>query len=426
MAVFLTSPIYDPTLFVNRETELSSVDAALGKLVSGDTIERRTIQVEGLRGGGKSWLAFHLQRKKFAQRMDVKTLLFAFDLYNNQSKQVDEWHYSAYTAEKGANLNSEEFAESILRFACQQLAATDVNNASLEERITWLVRRIRRSGPDSAFVFILDSVSELNPSLLEILEQSFLASVAELSNVLIILTGRPPQPLWTSVNLRVKVEYIPLQPLSKPMLTEALKSRATGEGSEIEIEGIAEKAYDASKGNPGAFMRLAAAAPDTTPNELDQILDELLNVHSIQERRDKARRAVEALCILTTGFRQEEITVMLTAYAAATGETVVDDIRTARDTLQDERILSWDFGKQGFALDGTIRRMAEDYLRAGRPEIWTKLHETAAQMYEEFAVNSPKWKAEYLKIAQRHRHALGILPDDSVSAVHGHSAITAV
>ena len=238
--------------------------------------------------------------------------------------------------------------------------------------------------------------------------------VAELSNVLIILTGRPPQPLWTSVNLRVKVEYIPLQPLSKPMLTEALKSRATGEGSAMEIERIAERAYAKSQGNPGAFMQLAAAAPDTTADELGRILDELLNVHSIQDRRDKARRAVEALCVLTEGFRQEEITLMLTAYAEASEEAIsVNELRTARDTLQDGRILNWDFAKQGFVLDETIRHMAENYLRAGKPEIWRKLHKRAALMYEEYAANSPKWKAEYLKISQRHRRALGVLPDDS-------------
>lgn len=406
MAALSTSLRYDSALFVNREAEIHSVHATIDKLVSGETVEQRTIQFEGLRGGGKSWLAFHLQRTELAQRTDVKILLFAFDVHNDEIKQKDEWHYNICMLKGGVGSDPDAFATSILRFACRGLAATDVDNASLEERSTWLVRRIRESKLGVAFVFIFDSISELDPSLIKKLEHSFLASVAELPNVLVILTGRPPQPLWTSIYLRVKVNSIFLEPLSQPMLTEALKRRYPNMGSYI--ESIAENAFEESKGNPGAFMRLAVTPHDEMAGELGQILDGMLSMYSRGKKRIQARRIVEALSVLMHGFRQEEIITMLDAYAQATGEVLEEnESRTARNILQDGQILSWNFEKQGFVLDDSIRRMAEKYLRIDEPEIWKVLHERAAQMYEAYAAKPSKWKDVYLAIAQEHRKRIG-------------------
>jgi len=397
----LTSPLYDPAFFVNRVTEINFVHAVIDKLVSGKSVDRRTIQFEGLRGGGKSWLAFHLHRKELGGRMDVKTLLFAFDIHNEELKKKDEWHYSAYIGKKGTGIVPDEFATSILRFACQQLSATNVENASLEERITWLVRCIKESQPDRGFVFIFDSISELDPPLIEKLESVFLASIAELSNVLVILTGRPPQPLWSSVRLRFQVNSIFLEPLSQESLTEALRRRS--KGNRIDIERIAERVYPESMGNPGAFMRLAVS------DELSAILNDMLSMYA-EDQRAKARTAIEALCVLMVGFREEEIIVMLAAYGLPVSAS---DARSYREFLQDRQVLSWSVVKRGFVLDESLGGMAAEYLRKGKPEIWVRLHEKAALMYEGYAQTSPKWKAVYLENAAQHRRALDDILTDT-------------
>lgn len=401
MATPLDQQEYRSGQFLDRESEVGSVKKLIHKLSAVGDVRVRTIAFEGERGKGKSWLSLHLHRTVLPQ-LTVKSLLFAFDKRSKPSDRADEWYFSQFGGRTTTEDDSvaESFAHDILRFACRQFDATDLETASLEERAIWLTRAIQQKRVASTFAVVLDSVSELSKSLSDRLEHSFLASIVESPNVIIIMTGRPPLPHWRSPRLRVNVRKKVLEPFSGELIQLLPSVRR--------LESAAQQIIIAqSEGNPGTAQRLSTVEPGQIADELDRVFEGMLSLFGDESQRKNARNTIEALSVFLTGFREEDMKELLAVYQGAAIDTLADSaVRDARDLLFNARLLSWSHDQGGYALDKAIGSTAARYLRIARPGLWRQLHEQAHRMYTGYAARSERYRDHFQEIADRHQDVL--------------------
>ncbi|HRJ40290.1 MAG: hypothetical protein KJZ86_00615 [Caldilineaceae bacterium] len=397
---------YDPDWFVNRKDEIRIVKELVGRLRSGGDAPERTISFDGARGQGKSWLAQHLHRTIFP-KLNVKSLYFAFDSSLEEDPENQGWYLHTWqTKPERTDLNqgmTSAFAADILLDSCIKLEARHTIDANLAERAAELVAPIRREAEREStgrqlYAFILDSVSELSSSFTDILERALLASVASFPNVLIVMTGRPPFPVWAAPRLRIDVIHWVLKPFCEQDVLSMLSRRNSD--NQISLEQVMKKSH----GIPGVVRDISLQSGGATKVSLSATLNWMLDVFANPQDRQRAREGIEALCLLKHGFREEEIQKMLSAYSEK--EITEEDVEALEDLLTKQQLLKWDRESAGLQVDRAIRLVAAQYLYDEQPKLWTRLHEEAAGMYEEYAAQFRDHRDYYQRIAEHHRQAL--------------------
>lgn len=409
---------YDPDWFVDRDEEVAQIEKLVTTLRSTDNPGERTISFSGARGQGKSWLSLHLHRTVLP-KLKVKSLYFAFDKNSQPDDNDDSWYFRSWLdAQKGLgrpeDVEPYPFAQDILLSACQRIGARTTIGATLAERASELVQVIRSASEQrrenrQLFVFILDSVSELPEPLSISLEHSMLASVAGFSNVLIIMTGRLPFPLWSSPRLRIDAISVTLRPLTKGDVRDLLQRRAPNELGRL------DELWTQSQGNPGAIRQMLIKPDSAGKADLNSILDNMLDLFEAEADRKKAREAIEALCLLDSGFREEEMKILLAAYRSVSEESITDEeIDSIRNLLFERQLLNWDREKAGLVIDRGIGPIAAQYLLVERKALWLKLHQSAEAMYRDYADRYERHRETYQILADFHRAAIASKNSPSV------------
>jgi len=444
-------PVYRPDLFVNREQEIETVNRALQNIArgGGDAEQVRTIVFRGERGLGKSWLALHLHRsvlREEAPRMlpDYRIVsLFVSLSPPPEGLTVDEreWHITHDDAHRIAGEDEthyEALLQKLVAWVAEQLGIVRAPYAPVRDLSAWLAQDVKHkleSEPHLVICLILDSVFETNWNFLDHLERYLLAAFAALPRVLIVMTGRGRPYLWKSPYLRTERDEQSLTPFSVEQVVEQIRRSlsnapdrppAVADLSDEALTRLAQRVIDLGGGYPLTNELLASAfvrqALDRMPEgeNLEQALDRetisadvldavarrLLEVIP-EERRDRLREAFDALCVLKDGFRENEMPYLLAALRNTQPEGsayTIAAMRELRDRLIETNLVRWQ--DKRYVLDEAVRIVLERHLKLQRHNVWRRLHEHAADLYETWAQKYPGSRGYFEPRANYHRSVL--------------------
>ena len=368
---------YSPKKFVNRSQEIELVMKQVHALLRGGRPDVRTIIFTGERGTGKSWLLAHLQKAELGALSGVRTFEF------NLQKYAD-WDPILAVAD-------------ILK---QLDAAIGKRNTKLGITLADMSRNfmqdVRQSLGRQVLVLLVDHVYESDWKLLAALEDYLLGPLAVEPRALIVMAGRGRAYPWKTPELRLKAEFVDLEPFPDVALTteqlERQQKRAVPRALEI---------HDLSGGNPLANYLLATYRD--TGTALDKVIDGMLETVPDEQRR-QVRDYLEALCVLRS-FDEERIPAMLAAYYddVTYGEWSYAQARRVRETLVKWAFTHWDAGKGGYVLDELTRKLLERYLKTDpQRKKWGRLQRAASELYKEWAHDYPRTRKRWQREAQYH------------------------
>jgi hypothetical protein len=439
-------PVYRPDLFVNRENEIKAVTNALQNIARGDSEQMRTIVFRGERGLGKSWLALHLHRSVLKDEAlpnyrIVSLFVRLAPLPEGLTVDKQEWHITDDDASRiaeGDERHYELLLQKLVAWVAEQLGIVRAPYAPVRDLSAWLAQDVKKkleSERNLVICLILDSVFETNWNFLDHLERYLLAAFAALPRVLIVMTGRGRPYLWKSPYLRTEREDQSLTPFSVEQVAEQIRrslssaphlSPAVAGLSNEALTRLARRIIDLGGGYPltnellaGAFVRQAL---DSMPGDenLEQALDRetidagvleevvcrLLEV-VLEDRRGRLREAFDALCVLKDGFRENEMPYLLAALRNIKPEGSaysMSAMRELRDRLIETNLVRWQ--DKRYVLDEAVRIVLERHLKLQRHNVWRRLHEHAADLYETWAQKYPGSRGYFEPRANYHRSVL--------------------
>jgi hypothetical protein len=391
---------YDPESFVDRETEIALVAGLARKLVEGGrkTGQPRAITIRGERGSGKTWLSLYLHRQELPKIPGVVTLLISLvpmftQEYRPWGREPEKGEYFdiAPDIQKDQQKNEELYKESykrVLVWISTVLGTTIAPHVTLDELSNWLARDLAQR--QQVFIFILDSIFEMDWGYLKDLESFFIAPLAALPNTIFVMTGRGKLYPWISPYLRVEVEERQLESFKENNVAEQIQRQAPN--TKLSPEQIKK----IGGGHPLNNFLLATASDWTT--EIDTIIDLLLDIKS-GRCHPIIRDYFEALCALD-GFREEEIPYMLAAYYEdpKREKMPITDVRKMRDEMIATNLVRWENSK--FIVDESIRCLLENFMKLPKNlDTWRRLHCRAYRLYGQ-------WVEEYSKYADFYRQKL--------------------
>jgi len=375
---------YSPRLFVNREQELQILEERVQALKEGRD-GHGVLILSGERGIGKTWLRSHFEHQLSQERIPVVRL----DLKEYAGKDP-AW----------------AVADILQRVSIETGGPRERLGADLAEMSRTVFRHLQKFLQQQPLVVIVDHVYESDWALLPLLEDYLLGPLAAERRVLLLLTGRGRLYPWKNPELSTlavplgKPELEPFDPL---FTKDQLKRQAPSQAHR------ADEIYELTGGNPLANYLVAAYS-------LDQAVEGLLEPVP-EERRRTVREYLEALCVLRA-FDEERIPDMLATYYDNDSyrQWTYARSRRVREELIRWGLARWDAEQRGYVMDRIVRQLIERYLQTQKPELWRRLHQTAYQLYQQWANNYPATRERWLEEAEYHRQRLqeyGSLPSRS-------------
>jgi len=365
---------YVPVCFVNRKEEAELVMVKLRNLMEGRPVEKRAITFTGERGTGKTWLLAHL-----------KTLLSELTGVIVLCLNVKDY---------GGKDPSSAVAQIIRRVNRATDGSDEALGIELAEMSRKLVARLKEVLSIKVLILLLDHVHESEWKLLSVLEDYLLGPLITMPRVLIVMTGRGWLYPWKTPELRLKGEFVNL----KPFCEEDTKTQVKRQVPEPCT--TPEKVHHLSDGNPLANYLIAYYG--ISEGGLNEVIEGLLEPIP-EERRQKVREYVEALCVLRA-FDEERIPTMLAVYYDDDSyrDWTFAQARKVRQELICWALARWDSGQSGYVIDRTVRKLVEEYLKAARPDKWRALQQSASELYQEWAKEFPKTKERWQEEARYH------------------------
>ena len=366
---------YSSKKFVNREDEIELVMKQVHALLRGDRPDARTIIFTGERGTGKSWLLAHLQKVKL-DLSDVRTFKFNLQEYADRDPIL-------------------AVADILKRLDAAIGKRNTKLGITLADMSRNLMQDVRQSLDKQVLVLLVDHVYESDWKLLAVLEDYLLGPLAVESRVLIVMAGRGRGYPWKTPELRLKADFVDLEPFPDVATTEkqleCQQKQSLPRAAEI---------HDLSGGNPLANFLLGAQ--DDLAVALNQVVEGMLDTVP-DEHRGRVREHLEALSVLRA-FDEERIPAMLAAYYEDEKRLKWSyaQARQVREELVKWAFARWDADEGGYVLDELTRKLLERYLETAQPDRWEKLQQAASKLYEEWARDYPRTRDRWQQEVQYH------------------------
>ena len=420
--------------FRNRDKEIASVESLVESLLRGESPRKRTVVFEGMRNMGKTRLLLHLYDEILRSDDylgEVFSLFIAFEPSETLVRAAID-RGDILIIEESEQQKPEQALHTILRRITGRLEGigVDIEDAGLEERVNWLVRSVEKwaQGQNRALVLLLDAISGVDERFAETLEESLLVPLLNLPNTLLVMSGRPPFPVWKSPDLRIYVHRHRLGLLpprdGKDIIREmTARYPATQEF----IQKRTKEILQIADGNPGIMISLVEKLAELLveskagPRDFDVMMAEVLNqviddqlesYVGFSEKRTEIRQSVERLSVLEEGFREPEMAWLLGDEPDVPSDEDEGKARRIRELLHRRKLIEWKDG--AFYLDDSIRHLVVHYLKHYQTAEWERWHKRAKRMYETYAEEYPQYREDFEKLAKRHNEQLSKSSADPV------------
>ena len=348
--------IFKRQAFVGRKKEVERVREILQQIKEGSASQQpKSIVFQGEMGIGKSWLLRYLYND-FIADIDLKTVYCDLKQYAGQDPP-------------------QAVMEIIKLFIPEDDSVASVE--SLAQASLAVMEKIQDTLKDKLLVIVADHVYESDWKLLSELENHLFGPVAIEPRTFFILAGRGREYPWKTPELRLRAEFIDLQPFTKEETKNQMKNISAA------AERNYEATYEISKGVPLLNFLLT----EKSKEKFEQAINYTLETVAHSERK-QIRSYLEALSVLRY-FDEERIPVMLKAYDPNNkiGNEYAEASKV-RDELVRASFAHWDDEKGGFVMDKSLQGVLGTYLELYDNPRWTKLHHEAAALYQ-------AWKLQY-------------------------------
>lgn len=382
------NPFFDPELvvsFVDRETELSRLRQLVSFSVDQEDKLRdyqRIVHIIGKSNVGKTFL---LQR-------------FGYELSQSHA------FLSLYiTFEKYIDYQSDKFVLRTLQYVDEIISAELsvkpqlVETSNIAEYSDWVVRGIEQLARIKIFVLLLDEVSMLSVSQIQLLEHYLLARVLLLPNIIVVLAGRHLTNGWKEFVLRPYIGNV-----SNVIELSGFDYENTGKQIQAinpHINALAAEIHEITGGSPGNNRKIVEQLGDPPQiNYLDAIRTcnqefygalAKISTGIPKSAANELLPALEALCVLQDFDKEYEMPVMLSAHLALNGPWTVHRCAALWNILSEVQVgpgklVNWDMEKNALAMEEQTRFNLEKELKIRDVNLWKTLHCTAMNMYAEW------------------------------------------
>lgn len=396
-------PLYEPAAFVGRSDETigrsREVKLLLAKaklLCDGKEVEKRVTVFSGESALGKTWLLCQIEHELSLRPCPDRMKTYRLELPDRSAIQAD------FDATKEVKRLLETFAKDVWNDQVDEISLPELSRKVMEETKSHL--------GTYALVLFVDGVFEADWNFLELLEEHLLGPLAIISNVLIVLSGRSRKFPWATPELRFRADFYDLQPfdlIDTRTQIERLDDPALAAYDKVDV------IQEIGQGVPGATVWLAQDEEfleRQKPERLDAILNHLLE--SIPEEQRRAiRRHIEALCVLRA-FDDDRVSRLVQVY-----EQVVDkkpDSQTIsygvsaniQKTLVHEALAQYQNSEGAYTLDKYLAKLAEEYLKRSKPDLWKALHTAARDLYNDWIDKYERTRERWIKEKAYHEQML--------------------
>jgi hypothetical protein len=376
---------YANKLFVNRVDEIDFVRRKLEQVLEGQLLEKRTTIFTGEHGMGKSWLLHHLR-----ESLASPSVMTHYVNLENYFRRPD----------------LAQAAQQLCIDLWQALFKTTMPAcSSLEQATRLLIMAVKEQIlPQQALVLLADTVYEAPPAFLSALDDYILSAFAIEPNVLLVLAGRGREYVFRAPELRLRADFITLQPFNQTVTQMQLQCQLPGKVVET------AQVYAITYGNPKANALLAGS--DNSPAALSSLIDEMLAPIHLADRL-LIRTYLEALAI-PRRFDYSHVPHLLYAYYNDERYKQLPrrEVRKIFDLLLDPGLIYWNTTQLAYTIHESTRNILLQYLKATQADRWYRLHVACIDLYQSWVDsrtrNLEQWQAELA----HHKNALRSLNSD--------------
>lgn len=330
--------------------------------------------------------------------------------YHNQILNLENTQSIFLSFEDYKDFLDAEFVVRVLNFLCAQITIfletqpLDTTGRTAQEISNMMLTYLDILQKKNNVAFLMDEVNMLSREQIIALEDYFLGPCLNLSNIVLILTGRQIVTGWKEFALR---------PLPNK----------NGKGNVMELRGfdfdktreqinivkpsaidLAHKIHEISGGSPGKNKNILNQIASDPPQivEIDALRacnQELYDAFVVAKQglpeniASELLPALEALCILQDFDKEYEMPILLGAHCDLNGTWDVKRSSTLLDILSKiqvgtGRLVDWHPVYSAYSVEGQIKHSLEQELKLRNSVLWRVLHFTAMKMYA-------KWATEY-------------------------------
>ncbi len=393
-------PEYTDALFVARTKERKIVLDKIKEIIKAHArqkiIDRRTIVFMGQRNMGKTWLLGNLEEE--LKKLNVSVLKLDMEAYCHPEQIPDK------CTQKPIEVVKEIIDASAEKLHLQHPVMQVQEAREITGKSKVFIEAVQQKLQDKPLVVLLDSVFEADWEFLGKLEDYFLGPLAIEPWVLLVLTGRGRAYPWKTPELRLRADFNPLEPFTKPETEAQLKKIAAPKDKASLLQKSAE-INKLSNGNPGAAYFLAQS-PEDPVSGINQAIDDILAIAG--NKAPTLREYLTALAPLRT-FDEERIQAVLPAVypdKAAYSQLTYRQAREIRESIVKHAFARWDDASGGYKLDNTVANLLKEYLKRNKKDIWQRVHCAAYKLYKQWAEQYPATKDSSLEEAAWHQEKL--------------------
>ena len=259
---------------------------------------------------------------------------------------------------------------------------------------------------DQPVILLFDEVSMLSTAQLKLFEDYFLKTCINLPKVLVVLAGRYQVTTWKNFDLRPRQSLINNDDSTVRELKGFEPNNSEKQISSLEEKAIVftSKIHSVSGGSPGYNRRIVEqlirnnfqfdelAALQACNEELYAAVQAAGNDLPPEQARELLP-ALEALCVLLDFDKDYEAPLLLAAHEGLQGEWTA---KRSSELLQNlsrihvgaGKLVDWN-GQDAYVVEEEARRTFEMELKLRNRALWTKLHTTAKEMYDEWVRKFP-------------------------------------